>query len=225
MAVSHDVVVFLGPSLPRDRARELLSGVAFHGPIARRDLPEVIAGGARVVAIIDGVFHQSLAVSPKEIRQALGSGVTVFGAASMGALRACELHAYGMIGVGTIYQWYRRGQIVADDEVAIVFHPETYDSLSVPMVNVRYALRCAVAQGVLDDVSAAVILKAARSFHYTDLTYPALVDRVPDRTLPAGWSRSALSSFLGRFDLKREDAIACLTAVHGFLERPPVTAP
>src|SRR5688572_32760283 len=51
------------------------------------------------------------------------SGVRVFGAASMGALRAAELQPFGMIGVGQVFQAYRRGHLTDDDEVAVAHGP------------------------------------------------------------------------------------------------------
>lgn len=58
--------------------------------------------------IVDGSFHQTRAVRHKEILALIDAGVTVLGAASMGALRAAELDTYGMIGVGRVYDDFRR---------------------------------------------------------------------------------------------------------------------
>jgi hypothetical protein len=44
----------------------------------------------------------------------------IVGASSMGALRAAELDSMGMVGIGTVYQYYRDGIIESDDDVAIV---------------------------------------------------------------------------------------------------------
>ena len=68
------------------------------------------------------------------------------GAASMGALRAAELHGFGMVGHGRIFEWYRDGVIDADDEVALIYGPEEvgYPSLSKPLVNIRATLAAAV---------------------------------------------------------------------------------
>jgi hypothetical protein len=43
----------------------------------------------------------------------------------MGALRAAELHRYGMIGIGKIFEMYRDGE-EDDSLVAMTFEPETY---------------------------------------------------------------------------------------------------
>ena len=78
------------------------------------DLPSgtVVRIGAALVRL---TFHCEPC---KKIMHLIDSGVTVIGAASMGALRAAELDAYGMLGVGRIYQMYASGEICGDDEVA-----------------------------------------------------------------------------------------------------------
>ena len=94
------------------------------------------------IAIIDGYFERMAAVWHKEILIALERGIEVWGAASMGALRAAELHPFGMRGVGVIYGWYKRGVITADDEVAVAHLPVEYGyrTTSDALVNIRYSL-------------------------------------------------------------------------------------
>src|SRR5436305_8306237 len=93
-------IVFVGPSIPLARARLSLPDAEYRPPIRRGDL-DGIAPGA-VVGVIDGVFAQTLAISPGEIREAIDSGVAVYGAASMGALRAAEVPA--VVGVWRIFE-------------------------------------------------------------------------------------------------------------------------
>src|SRR4051794_11249106 len=111
-------VVFLGPSLPREDAERLLDG-EYRRPIRRGDLADVPAGSP--VLIIDGEFDQSFSVSPREILAQLDRGTAVFGASSMGALRAAELAPCGMQGIGWVFESYRSGRIAGDDEVALTF--------------------------------------------------------------------------------------------------------
>src|SRR5215831_8507331 len=92
-------IVYLGPSMPVEHAQQLLEA-DYRRPIRRGDLTTIGAGA--IVAIIDGVFEQNLAVSPREVREALDRGVVIFGGASMGALRAAEVP--GVIGVGRIFK-------------------------------------------------------------------------------------------------------------------------
>ena len=49
----------------------------------------------------------------------------MLGAASMGALRAVEMSRFGMIGVGTIFRWFRDARLVAEDELAVAYDPDT----------------------------------------------------------------------------------------------------
>ena len=76
-----------------------------------------------------------MSVSPKEILAVLGSGKTVIGAASMGALRASELDRYGMIGVGWVYDRFRTSAVRNDADVALVYSPFDFKPMTVPMVD------------------------------------------------------------------------------------------
>jgi hypothetical protein len=120
----EQIVVFLGPSLAADEARRLLP--ARYVPPARcGDILRARRLEPRVIAVVDGLFGTTAAVWHKEILLALEDGRAVFGAASMGALRAAELAAFGMIGVGAIFEAYRDGRYTDDDEVAVAHGPAT----------------------------------------------------------------------------------------------------
>ena len=145
----NGTVVFLGPSLPISRAQAVLPEATYLPPIRRGDLIAALHERPAIVGIIDGQFLQSLAVSPLEIFAALRAGTTVLGAASMGALRAVEMAPFGMIGVGTIFRWFRDERLVAEDELAVAFDPDTGSALSDALVNMRYALSRAAAEQVI----------------------------------------------------------------------------
>lgn len=163
------VVVFTGPSLhPRDAAA--LLDATFLPPIKRGDLDPLLVSKPAAIGIIDGEFYQSLAVAPKEVLAQLEIGVTVYGAASMGALRAVELHRYGMIGVGSVFRLFRRGVLDADDELALTYSKETWRPLSEPLVDTRYALRAAVRKGILTRNEAARIIAALRPYYFPERT-------------------------------------------------------
>ena len=161
----------------------------------------MLPGIVRTVGIIDGVFHQSLAVSPKEILPLLERGVRVYGASSIGALRAAELREYGMTGVGKIYEMYRDGTIDADDEVAVAYDPETGRAVSEPLVNIRVTLEAAVAQQVVSRTEAETVIRSMRDIYYPMRSY-SLVETVAPM----------LGPFLkrARRDQKREDALLLL---------------
>ncbi|RDZ28618.1 TfuA-like protein [Lysobacter silvisoli] len=136
--------VYLGPSLPRDQAERILPA-EYLDPIAMGDLYTLVRTRARRgdrVAIVDGFFEQVPAVWHKEILYAIEQGIAVYGASSMGALRAAELHGFGMRGLGRVFEAYRDLVIEDDDEVAVAHatQEEGYRSLSTAMVSLRFGL-------------------------------------------------------------------------------------
>ncbi|MEJ0097006.1 MAG: TfuA-like protein [Bauldia sp.] len=54
-------------------------------------MSKAVLAGASVIGLVDGVFENVASVWHKEILYALSEGVQVFGAASMGALRAADV--------------------------------------------------------------------------------------------------------------------------------------
>jgi ribosomal protein S12 methylthiotransferase accessory factor len=192
-------IVFIGPSLPHDRAKTILPDADFRGPIKRGDL-ETISPGT-VVGIVDGVFAQTLAISPGEIREAIGNGIAVYGAASMGALRAAEVST--MVGVGRVYEMYRTGVIERDDEVAVLMNSETHEPLTEPLVNVRFAVERLVRTGTLNRIDGAAIIDACKSLHYTERTYRKILSL---SRLAANKDLDDIIKLLRNFDLKRDDA-------------------
>ncbi|MEV0004757.1 TfuA-like protein [Micromonospora sp. NPDC050980] len=174
-------VVFIGPSLPADEVGRLLPDAVVLPPVAHGDLLRLdVVPGDRVL-VVDGYFLQHPPVRHREILDLLDRGVTVAGAASMGALRAAELWQFGMRGVGEVFALYRDGVVTGDDEVAVVHGPaeEGHRTLSEPLVNIRVALRRAVAADVLDAAEAALLLDIARELPFRRRSYLAL-----ERTAP-----------------------------------------
>jgi ribosomal protein S12 methylthiotransferase accessory factor len=192
-------VIFLGPSLPLSIAEQVLPDADYRPPIRRGDLDGIPPG--TVVGIIDGVFADTLAISPGEIRAAIHGGAVVLGAASMGALRATEIPA--VMGVGRVYQMYRDGVIERDDEVAVLFEEESYRTLTVPLVNIRYAVERLVRTGTFPRHTGDEIVAAAEGLHYADRTY-ASIFATP--ALAAKADAEETIALLRQFDLKREDA-------------------
>ena len=142
--------IFTGPTISAgDACRELQA--LYLPPAAQGDVYRAALDAPRAIAIIDGYFETVPAVWHKEILWAMSRGIHVYGGASMGALRAAELHVFGMIGVGAVFESYRDGVLTDDDEVAVRLGPvETgYRPLSDAMVNIRATLHAAEAAGVL----------------------------------------------------------------------------
>jgi hypothetical protein len=101
--------LFSGPTLPPREAEARLDALCLP-PARQGDIWRAVrAHRPAAIGLIDGVFLDAPAVWHREILWALSEGVHVFGAASMGALRAAELDGFGMRGVGRIYAAYRNG--------------------------------------------------------------------------------------------------------------------
>lgn len=216
-----EVVVFLGPSLRREDAERILSA-DYRPPAARGDIPQAVADGARVIGLIDGVFFQECSVGHREILAALRQGVKVVGASSMGALRASELDGLGMEGVGEVYRRYRSGEIVADDEVALVYDPESGLSLSEPLVNVRYAVEMAEAEGIISHESGCAIIAAAEKMYYPDRTYARICAQAGEAAGhgPVGDFFAFVRS--RRPDIKREDTLLALSRIAELARDPGI---
>src|SRR4051812_35554943 len=175
MPLSPDqIVIYVGPSLAVQDARKVLEA-DYRPPIRRGDIDALMKSPPKIIGIVDGKFFQSFAISPKEMLPALESGVTMLGSSSMGALRAVELHPFGMIGVGRIFEMFHKGELMADDEVAMVFDSDTGQAVSVPMVNIRVALESAVREAVISPESERTLLGIIQAVYFPERTYPMML--------------------------------------------------
>jgi len=212
---SRKIVVFLGPSLDREGAREILDA-DYRPPAKRGDVFKAAKEGARIIGLIDGVFFQDSAVAHKEILHVLEMKTKVVGSSSMGALRAAELYPYGMEGIGEIYRLYMDGTLVSDDEVALVFDPVSFDPLSEPLINIRDNIRKAEEKMVIDAGAGKKILKSAQSLYFPDRTYERILE-IADLDED---ERERFKNFIQKEkgDLKREDAIRALERIKEIME-------
>jgi hypothetical protein len=203
------IIVFLGPSLERATADTIVPA-EYRPPARRGDLLHAVQDGAEIIGLIDGVFHQESAVAHREILTAIKKGVRVVGASSMGALRAAEMDTLGMTGIGEVYQMYRSGDLISDDEVALVFDPESGLSLSEALVNIRFTLKKAERQEVITPQDHAALLAAAQAVFYPQRTYGRIVSEAG-----AAIDQETRERFLAwvkfhAVDQKRNDAVAAL---------------
>ena len=198
------IAVFAGPSLPPEH-RAPIEGVVYLPSARRGDLLDAV-DNYDAILLIDGVFQEDLAPSPKEVLQACRE-CAFFGAASLGALRAVECAPYGAHACGAIARWYANGTIDGDDEVAVVFDPKTQRALSVPMVNVRYFLYAAQRRNLIDPVEAERAALQAREVFYADRTWDDVFDTMPRR------NKNRLYELARYADLKALDARFALRCV------------
>lgn len=206
------VVVFLGPSLEAETAKKILD-TEYRPPASRGDIFNAVREGVEIIGLIDGVFFQACAIAHREILYALEEGVKVVGASSMGALRASELDSFGMEGVGKVYELYRKGELVSDDEVALIFEPDSFKPLSEPLVNIRYNLELAEERGIINKEVEEKMLNIAKSLYYPERDYERILGIAEGEVEKEVFERLKKFLIADKKDLKREDAIAALKRI------------
>jgi hypothetical protein len=223
------LLVHVGPTLPAAEILRMAPSAEIQPPVEGWMVGRTRPRAGDVVVLIDGYYRDRPAVRHKEIMYLIEAGVTVIGAASMGALRAAELDGQGMLGVGRIYQMYKSGEICGDDEVAITHRTaeEGYLAQSVALVNLRFGAARAVAEGVVSREAAAAVIAAAKELPFDERTWPQLESS-------AGDCFSAEVRALARIcatrscDLKALDALAAIDYAQRLLDgavSPPGAPP
>ncbi|ADO69171.1 TfuA-like protein [Stigmatella aurantiaca] len=217
------LIVFTGPTLSVDEAREELEAL-YRPPVAQGEVYRAALERPWGIGIIDGYFERVPAVWHKEILWAMSQGIHVFGSASMGALRAAELAAFGMEGVGAIYEAFQRGALQDDDEVAVAQGPaeQGHRALSEAMVNIRATLRLAEEEAVISPAVGTGLERIAKRLFFPERVYP----RILAAATREGWPEGELTAFRewvsqGRVNLKRADALAMLRVMRERREVAP----
>lgn len=214
-------ILFAGPSIFGLPAAAT-EGLEIRPPALRGDLMRAVGDGARSIGLIDGVFETVPSVWHKEILQALSQGVAVYGASSMGALRAAECHAFGMIGVGRVFEDYVSGQRTADADVAVAHAPAAlgHRPLTLALVDAQAALNRLHKTGGISFAQLELLSRAAGDIHFKQRDWARVMERAafdPDQG-------ARLQSLLERqdFSQKREDALQLLNRLrHGSDASPP----
>jgi hypothetical protein len=218
------IAVFVGPTLSAAEARAALPVAELLPPAKQGDLYCAVRRGATILGLIDGYFDQVESVAHKEVLWAMGEGVHVLGAASMGALRAAELSSFGMEGVGEIFAQLERGDLTDDDEVAVAHASAEhgYRRASEAMVDIRATLAAARAEGVIGPDTHDRLVRAAKALFYPDRAYPIVLSRAEAEGADAS-ELAAFCAFLpqGRVGQKRLDALALLDRLAALAAAPP----
>jgi hypothetical protein len=215
-----NVIIFAGPTISTDEIGAVIDATCLP-PVAQGDVYRAAQTHPQAIGLIDGYFEGVPSVWHKEILWAMSRGIHVFGSASMGALRAAELHDFGMRGVGEIFAAYRDGTLEDDDEVAVLHGPAEagFAVLSEPMVNIRATLDAATATGTISAETSEALKDIAKSLIYKERDWDVLLQSGRSQGLSAT-ALDALSSWLpqGRVDLKRRDATAMLGDMRRLLQ-------
>jgi hypothetical protein len=212
-------VIFAGPSLP-PKFRPADPSLEWRDPVRQGDLYRVALAAPAIIGIIDGYFEITPTVWHKEILWAMAQGTHVYGAASIGALRAAELHAFGMKGVGRIFESYRDGILGDDDEVAVLHAPEQlgYAAVTEAMVNIRATLDRAVAEGAVDGWLVQRLVEIGKTLFYKERDWETILQIAARCGLPA-MPLDKLTAWLhdGRVDQKRVDSLEMIAAIRQHL--------
>lgn len=212
-------VLFVGPSLP-DAVAACGDAIQVLPPAAHGDVLAAVRAGATVIGIIDGNFEHVAPVWHKEILHALDEGVSVLGAASMGALRAAECDAFGMIGIGRIYEDYATGRRLDDADVALLHGPAElgYPALSLPLVNVDATLDRLQTLDVVETSDISRLRKVAGALFYKDRTWSAIVKTAFEKD-DRGYILQLL--YAENMNQKREDALSLVATMRNFEPTSP----
>jgi hypothetical protein len=205
-----EICAFVGPT----RLRSIPDGIDIFEPAALGSVFRAVKAGYRQICLIDGYFGNIPSVWHKEILFALKNGVGVCGSSSIGALRAAELHRYGMVGYGWVYRAFRRGVLQDDDEVCVLHAVAdlNFDPLSEAMVNIRYTLRAMRRRGELGRPSERRIAAAIKKLHFAGRTPAAIRAAFDDEFGRRGAEKFDLFA-RAQIDIKALDAERMLSAV------------
>lgn len=206
-------VLFVGPSLYRVHFDA--AGLELRPPAGQGDVLRATLQGATAVGLVDGVFGTRAAVWHKEILFALSMGVRVLGAASMGALRAAECHAFGMQPVGVIAGRYLSGDLDDDAAVALEFAPAEfgYAPLVEALVDIEATVDNLLRQDLIATAEAARLRQTAAKLFFAERS----IDRIVSQ---AGFAGERAATLITAFEThrvsqKERDAIELVTVLHG----------
>lgn len=204
-------IIFIGPSLGPEKARKILEA-DYRPPAKKGDLLRLagLETVVNIVGLVDGLFLQDYPPTPIEVYQlAIKKNMVLVGGASLGALRAVELEKFGMVGIGKIFELYKKGKIHADDEVAVTFSEDRQVLQSEAMIDIRFNLFLAQRKKIIDEVTKRTIAKVAKSTYFPYRNYGDIIDQskklYPELTSQLEAFRSYI--YVYRQSLKERDAI------------------
>ncbi|MBA3749801.1 MAG: TfuA-related McrA-glycine thioamidation protein [Nitrosopumilus sp.] len=168
-------VIFLGPTLSVEKAKEILDA-DYKPPAKKGDLLQLIPSNVKTIGIIDGYFLQDYPPTPIEVYNLLRKkDVKVYGSSSLGALRAVELNKFGMIGIGKIFELFLKGVLDSDDEVAVTFTGYS-EYKSDALIDIRYNLFLAQKNNIIDKTTKKHILQITKKTYFPYRTYNDIIE-------------------------------------------------
>ncbi|MFD8612644.1 TfuA-like protein [Streptomyces sp. NPDC059631] len=215
--------VFTGPTLSPDDPALDAPRLRVRPPIRHGDLFDPAIEAGDTVLILDGLYHHAPAIRHKEIIAAMGRGVRVIGAGSIGALRAAELVGVGMLGVGSVWCAYMAGLLDGDDEVAVAQSTEgDLGACTWPLVRARQAVADAERIGVLTVQQGDRLIRALAEVYYPHRSLEAVlrVSRREKLSVFAEWLAAQVADDTHFGDVKRDDALQAVRVARELAEQP-----
>jgi hypothetical protein len=220
-----NVAIFVGPTLATSaRAHALIRPLRRHPPAERGAIGKLVAMAKRpgVLVLVDGLFHERLAVGHAELREALDQGWQVWGLSSMGAIRAREMAPLGMRGFGRVYERFNEDDDFQDDEVALLHEPTApYRPLTEPLVHLRTAIEHLVRCGVIKESVGRAVVGDLKSRWFGERTIRCALDSLVRHAGAGAETKRAIQAQLAEFDrfrLKTIDLVEFLEARPWFLD-------
>lgn len=204
-------VIFLGPSLSREKARKILDA-DYRLPAKKGDILQLILKEVDIVGLVDGYFLQDYPPTPIEVYNLVRKrNVKVFGSSSLGALRAVELGKYGMIGIGKIFRLFRDGILESDDEVAVTFTDYT-NYKSEALIDIRYNLFLAQKYQIIDNMTRRSILRISKQTYFPYRTYEDILDKCKSKYPEINSQLESFREYIlnNKKSLKERDAVRLL---------------
>lgn len=213
-------IVFIGPSISLEKARKILDA-DYKPPAKKGDLLSLLFEDTTIIGLIDGYFLQDYPPTPIEVYNLLRKkNVKVFGASSLGALRAVELNKFGMIGIGKIYHLYQKKILNSDDEVAVTF-TDYSNFKSEALIDIRYNLYLAHKRGYIDNKTRKTILRISKNTYFPYRGYVDILDKCKTKFSEYRDQIKNFEEFLlyNKKSLKEIDAIALLKYIKKITEK------
>ena len=205
-------IIFLGPSLSIQKAKKIIDA-EYKTPARKGDFLELsMLNENKIIILIDGVFLQDYPPTPIEVYQVVNKeNFTVFGASSIGALRAVELEKFGMKGYGKVFELYKKNIINSDDEVAVTFDNE-YNLVSEAMIDIRYNLFLSYKADIITKETKKIITKIAKEIYFPDRSYENIINETMKKFPNKENDLKTFQKFIknNRKSLKEIDAINLL---------------
>jgi len=212
-------VIFLGPSLSREKARKILDA-DYRLPAKKGDILQLILREVDIVGLVDGYFLQDYPPTPIEVYNLVRKrNVKVFGSSSLGALRAVELGKYGMIGIGKIFRLFRDGILESDDEVAVTFTDYT-NYKSEALIDIRYNLFLAQKYEIIDNMTRRSILRISKQTYFPYRTYEDILDKCKSKYPEINSQLESFREYIlnNKKSLKERDAVRLLKHIKNIYE-------